>query len=68
MQGHHYYWQDSNCQDIHYFNIPLSSRSSSWKRGLFRERTGGCLEKEVVNEANKDIFDFIWKEKTKSNA
>ena len=24
-----------------------------------------CLEKEVVNEANKSIFEFIWKGKDK---
>ena len=29
----HYYWQDSNCQDIHYPNVPLSS-----KHDLFKQR------------------------------
>ena len=27
-----------------------------------------CLDKNFVNEANKIIFDFNWKGKTKSNA
>ena len=55
MEGFDYHRENSNCQNLYYPYPPI-----------FLYRTSLIsLDKEFVKEANKIIFDFIWKGKDK---